>query len=83
MSDFDSVEDFHRALRGMIDQWCDERKLAGLAHLLPGYLALNGLTDGWHELRAALVAARAAEPDADRGLLGDLIRATDSALISN
>jgi hypothetical protein len=80
MTDFNSSEEFHRALRGLIDKWCDERRLKGLARLLPGYLGFNGLTDGWHELRAALVAARAADPDADRAQLGDLIRFADNAL---
>lgn len=80
MTDFTSSEEFHRALSRMVEQWCDQRRLAGLATLLPSYLGFNGLTDGWHDLRQALIAARAAEPEADRGLIGDLVRFADNAL---
>jgi hypothetical protein len=70
---------FFKALRELIDHWCDERRLQPLAHVLPGYLAFNGLTDGWADLYAGLVDARSVGPDcmtpADWTLLCDLIGA--------
>jgi hypothetical protein len=40
------------ALREMIDRWRDERKPNAPSTLLPGYLSLNGLKDGWAMLLA-------------------------------
>jgi hypothetical protein len=69
------------ALRQMIERWCDDRKLAALSRVLPGYLSLNGLTDGWANLYDALKSARALGHEAfshsDWDLLNDLIGWTE------
>jgi hypothetical protein len=84
MRDFHSNEEFFTALRALIDRWCDERRLNALARILPGYLAWNGLTDGWHDLIDALKAARGLGPDtlspADWDTLNDLIHAAELAV---
>jgi hypothetical protein len=41
-------------IRELVDRWCERRELAALASLLPAWLANNGLTDGWGELREAV-----------------------------
>jgi hypothetical protein len=86
MRDFHSNDEFFTALRALIDGLCDERRLKPLARILPGYLAFNGLTDGWHELINALKAARGLGPDefnpADWGTLNDLIHAAELAVSS-
>jgi hypothetical protein len=86
MKDFHSNEEFFTTLRTLIDRLCDERRLKPLAKILPGYLALNGLTDGWHELLGALKAARGLGPDAfsepDWTTLNDLIHAAELAVSS-
>jgi hypothetical protein len=84
MKEYGSRDDFLADLRALIEQWCDERRLRELSTLLPGYLAMNGLTDGWAALGEALKATRAAGFDAlgqsnwDR--LNDLIHATERAV---
>ena len=50
-------------LHDLIDGWCERRALRPLAAILPGYLAFNGLTDGWHELWRAVNNARSMHPD--------------------
>jgi len=84
MTAFASNDDFLRVLRQMIDRWCDERKFHPLAVLLPGYLAFNGLTDGWGELHDALRSLRAFGPDAftaaDWEVIHDLTQASHLAL---
>ena len=50
-------------LHDLIDGWCERRALQPLAALLPGYLAFNGLTDGWHELWQAVNNTRGMHPD--------------------
>jgi hypothetical protein len=47
-------DDIHRDLRQLADGWCGRRALRALSQFLPGYFALNGLTDGWGELETAL-----------------------------
>jgi hypothetical protein len=73
-----SNEEYFRALRSLIDRWCDERKLGALSQLLPGYLAFNGLADGWADLLASMNGLRAfgrdAFSDEDWNLLQDFIR---------
>ena len=80
---FESTEDFLAALRTLIERWCDERRLAALARLLPGYLSLNGMTDGWATLHDAPKSTRALGHDgfshADWDLLNELIRAAEQA----
>ena len=84
MTAFGSNEEFFAALRALIDRWCDQRRLRPLARLLPGYLAFNGLTDGWSELHAALLSTRSLGPDgflnSDWKILGDLVSAAEKAL---
>ncbi len=46
--------DIHRDLRQLADGWCHRRALRALHQFLPGYFALNGLTDGWGQLETAL-----------------------------
>jgi len=41
-------------LSKLADGWCERRALEALHQFLPGYFALNGLTDGWGELEIAL-----------------------------
>jgi hypothetical protein len=43
-------------LKTLTNQWCDRRALKPLAHFLPAYLALNGLTDGYAALSDTSVA---------------------------
>jgi hypothetical protein len=75
-------EEFNAALGGLIDSLCERRALGPLAKILPGYVAFNGLTDGWADLRSALRAAIAdsSVTDAERQVLNDLARAADRAL---
>jgi hypothetical protein len=46
--------DLFADLKTLTDAWCDRRALRALREFLPGYLALNGLTDGWGHLEDAL-----------------------------
>ena len=84
MRDFRSDDEFLAALRAFIDKLCDERRYDALARVLPGYLAFNGMTDGWGELRNALKSTRTlgheAFNGADWAVLNELIHATDHAL---
>jgi len=84
MTEFQSDEEFGAALRDLIARWCDQRRLAALARLLPGYVAFNGLTDGWGLLLDALKSARALGREAyeatDWDALNDLILAAEKAL---
>ena len=79
MKEFKSNEEFFAALRSIIERWCDERRLGALSILLPGYLSMNGLTDGWFNLYEALKATRALGHEsftiADWDMLNDLIHA--------
>lgn len=53
-------------------------------HILPGFFAFNGLTDGWGELREALGRVRAFARDeltsAELETVSDLIAGADRAL---
>jgi len=68
-------------LRQLLDAWCDRRCLAELSTVLPGYFALNGMTDGWAELYAALRNARArfrdSLPQQELEVVNRLISATE------
>ena len=57
--DYQSNEGFFCDLRSLIDRWCHERKLVAPSLILRGYLAFNGLTDGWHLLQGSLKVTRA------------------------
>jgi hypothetical protein len=81
MKDFRSHDEYLGALRTLIERWCDMRELAPHSRVLPGYLALNGLTDGWTDLLDALKSARSLGYEsfdpADWDTLNNLIYATD------
>jgi hypothetical protein len=47
-------DEFLKALQKLADGWCERRALKPLLHFLPGYFALNGLTDGYAALETAL-----------------------------
>ncbi|MFL5237387.1 MAG: hypothetical protein ACJ8EL_07240 [Rhizomicrobium sp.] len=82
MKEYPSRQELLRDLRTMIERWCDERKLRPLMLILPGYLSLNGLTDGWANLYEALKATRGLGYEtfspADWDSLNDLIHATET-----
>jgi hypothetical protein len=59
MKEYQAPAAFFADLKALIDRWCDQRKLQPLSRLLPGYLSMNGLTDGWANLYDGLMAARA------------------------
>ena len=84
MPTFQSNEEFFAALRQQIERWCDQRRLAALALLLPAYTAFSGLTDSWADLYEALKATRALGHEAftptEWELLNDLIRAAERAV---
>lgn len=46
--------DIHSDLKQLAEAWCDRRALRALHQFLPGYFALNGLTDGWAQLETAM-----------------------------
>jgi hypothetical protein len=50
----DTNDAFFTELRSLIDAWCERRSLKALAAVLPSYVAINGMTDGWGELHVAL-----------------------------
>jgi hypothetical protein len=84
MKDYQSNEEFFAGLRSLIDRWCVERRLVALSRILPGYVAFNGLTDGWQQLYDSLKATRAKGHESfshrDWSTLSDLIHATELAL---
>jgi hypothetical protein len=47
-------EDIYSDLKKLADGWCERRALRALHQYLPGYFALSGLADGWHELLDSL-----------------------------
>ena len=81
MKKYNSNDEILADLRSLIERWCDERNLGALSRLLPGYLSLNGLTDGWANLCEALKATRAvghaAFTSRDWDTLNDMIHATE------
>jgi hypothetical protein len=46
--------EFQRDLRKLAEGWCARRALLALRHFLPGYLAQNGLSDGFADVALAL-----------------------------
>jgi hypothetical protein len=46
--------DFEDDLQSLADRWCERKALRSLHHFLPGYFALNGMTDGYAALQEAL-----------------------------
>ena len=49
-------DDVPSALKRLADGWCERRALNALHRFQPGYFAVNGLPDGWHEVLTALKA---------------------------
>lgn len=86
MKDFRSNDEFFAGLRTLIERWCDERRFARPAKVLPAYLSFNGLADGWHEMSNSLKAARALGHESfsptDWDDLNDLVHAADLAIRS-
>lgn len=84
MTTFGSNDAFFAALLTLVERWCDRRCLKALSHILGPYLAFNGLTDGWVDLRVALQDVRAlarTELLADElEELNDLIRAAEQVI---
>ena len=74
-------------LRQLIEAWCDRRCLRALLEILPGYFAFNSLTDGWAELREALVRVRSQSrqelTDEELEKVRDLIAAADHVMIGH
>jgi hypothetical protein len=67
----------------LLDRWCDRREYQALHTVLGGWLALNGLTDGWASLRDALRTAYALcrqLPTEERELLKTYYVRIDAAL---
>ena len=52
-------EELNSILKSLSDAWCEQKALGPLSQFLPGYLAINGLTDGWALCRDALKDVRA------------------------
>ena len=52
-------EELLTILKELSDCWCEKKQLGPLSKYLPGYLALNGLTDGWCHCQDALKDVRA------------------------
>ncbi len=53
------TDDIGKLLQSLADRFCERKSLKCLLWFLPGYFALNGLTDGWEECRRALADTRA------------------------
>lgn len=53
------MNDLHAKLDFLIERWCAGRKLEPLRRLLNGKASINGMTDGWEELRRELMTIRA------------------------
>ena len=79
-----SNQEYLAALDALVDRWCDDREVVALSRLLPGYVALNGLTDGWAVLLDALQATRALGQQAfaagDWAILQDLTDGAERAV---
>ena len=84
MSTVKTKDEFFAVARRLIDRWCDERRLAPLATLLPAYLDPNGLTDGWYGRNDALKNVRAFHrdqlSDEERETVNELIRFAERCL---
>ena len=82
-------------LHELVRAWCDRHCLEALSHVLPAYLAFNGLTDAWNQLYDALRITRASAryelTDEELEKLGNLIdlasrvirRESDAAFVLN
>jgi len=85
MATFANNDEFFDALRRLIEAWCDRRCLRALHGVLGGYIAFNGLNDGWADLRDGLRNVRAFARDElsdnEMEVLNDLNRAADAALL--
>lgn len=66
-------------VRSVIETWCARRELRPLSVVLPGYLAFNGLTDGWAALLEALDDVRVYYAELPDGEVDALRRARAAA----
>lgn len=57
------AEQFSERVHFLIDRWCERRELEPLRRLLNGRASINGLTDGWAEMRDELRAIRSQNKD--------------------
>jgi len=75
------LHDAMQHLSDLIDTWCKRRDFDLLAMVLPAYQSLNGLTDGWGDLRSAVRTARLRAKEAsERERLRDVERGLDDML---
>lgn len=77
------TEDPNELIKSLIDNWCDRRELAALANLLPCWLANDGLTDGWCNLRSAPKHTHSVDrdlPDEERDRLKQAVDVVDGML---
>lgn len=54
-----SPEEIGAKIDYLVSAWCARKELVPLRHILNGAASINGLTDGWAELLAALRTIRA------------------------
>ena len=84
MTQFGSNEEFFDTLKHLIYRWCDERRLPPPRAVTSQIRSLNGMTDGWLELQAALRSLRSHGSESytplDWDTVNDLIRAADRAI---
>lgn len=52
-------EELNCILVALANGWCEQKAFGPLSQYLPGFLAINGLTDGWELCRDALKDVRA------------------------
>lgn len=57
------MDDLNKRIRFLADSWCESRNLEPLRLLLNARASLNGLTDGWEELRRNLQTIRSRYSD--------------------
>ncbi|WP_426291283.1 hypothetical protein [Sphingomonas sp. TWP1-3-1] len=78
-----SSDDFFHDLCLLTEAWCDRRCLHALADVLPAFTSINGSTDGWGELAAALKAAflsKDALTGHERQMVAQLRRAAEDSV---
>jgi hypothetical protein len=76
--------EYTERLSRLAKSWCDRHALKPLFHFLPGYFALNGLTDGYaalaEALRDTLALAKNEITEAEKTELRTLLAEADSAV---
>ena len=46
----ENAEEVAKAMKGLLDGWCERRCLRALRHILQGWPLTSGLTDDWGQL---------------------------------